>query len=46
MLYSMVPLNDGRKVVGLGFEVISIEVISKFDSYFLMTVSETFNQLF
>ena len=29
----MVPLNDGGKVVTLGFEI-----ISKLDSYFLMTV--------
>ena len=29
----MVPLNDGGKVVGLGFEI-----ISELDSYFLMTV--------
>ena len=29
----MVPLHNGRKVVGLGFEI-----ISKLDSYFLMTV--------
>ena len=31
----MVPLNDGGKVVGLEFEI-----ISKLDSYFLMTVIE------
>ena len=34
MLDFMVPLNDGVKDVGLGFEIISM-----LDSYFLMTVS-------
>ena len=33
MLDSMVLLNDGGKVAGLGFEI-----ISKLDSYFLMAV--------
>ena len=33
----MVPLNDGEKVVGLGFEI-----ISKLDSYFLMTAVGTY----
>ena len=33
MLDFMVPLNDGRKVVCLGFEI-----IHKLGSYFLMTV--------
>ena len=34
MLDFMVPLNDGRKVVCLGFEI-----ISKLESYFLMAVT-------
>ena len=39
MLDFMVPLNDGRKVVTLGFEI-----ISKLDSYFLMTVKYPVHQ--
>ena len=40
MLDFVVSLNDGGKVVGLGFEI-----ISKLDSYFLMTVQLKRNNL-